>query len=96
MELAPRITEVEVALAIRDLPTNKAAGPDLVPNEVFKNCPPIVPELTQLYNNMLQLECVPEAASKFYVIPLDKPGKDPGKCANGRPIFLLRQFMKLR
>ena len=88
MELAAPITELEVEAAIKDLPTNKPPGPDLAPNEVYKNCEPLVPELTKLYNHMIQWGYAPKAASKFYIVPLDKPGNGPRRCAKKRPIAL--------
>ena len=54
MELEPRISEQEVRAAIKDLPRKKAAGPDMVPNEAYRNCPAVVASITELLNSMIQ------------------------------------------
>ena len=44
---------------------------------------------------MVEWDCVPKPVRSFYIVPLDKAGKDPRKCANKRPIALLSPMMKL-
>ena len=44
---------------------------------------------------MLETDQIPEMLRKFYVAPLDKPGKDPTRCDGKRPIALLSPLMKL-
>ena len=38
---------------------------------------------------------IPEKLRRFYIVPLDKPGRDPKECKNERPIALLSPKIKL-
>ena len=89
------ITPEEVSLASKDLPGNKAPGPDKYPSEIYKNCTAIGGTLAELFTKMAEWDCVPAPARRFYIVPLDKAGKDPRKCADKRPIALLSPMMKL-
>ena len=53
MELSPQISEEEVYLATRDLPRNKAPGPDRFPNEIYKNCSACHKSMAELYSSMI-------------------------------------------
>ena len=80
MELEEPITREEVRLAIDDIPINKAAGPDQITNEIYKGCPGCYEKVAELFNSMVEEGEIPRAVRHFYVIPLDKPGKDPSVC----------------
>ena len=44
---------------------------------------------------MLETAIIPKNLKQFYIIPLDKPGKDPTSCGGKRPIALLPSLMKM-
>ena len=44
---------------------------------------------------MIEQNQIPQEASRFHILPFDKPGKNPSLCASKRPISLLSTFMKL-
>ena len=83
-------------IAVRDLPGDEAPGPDMIPNELYQNCPAAHALLANLFNNMTQRVYVPKEARLLYAIPLGRPGKGPAGCANSRPIALLSPLAKLR
>ena len=70
-------------------------GPDEFPAEFYKHCPALREILEGMHNGMLAYNHIPELLRRFYVAPLDKPGKDPTECSNRRPIAVLRPLMKL-
>ena len=51
--------------------------------------------MARLFTKMVEWDCIPTPVRRFYIVPLDKAGKDPSKCANKRPIALLSPMMKL-
>ena len=95
IEIKPKITEKEIALAVRDLPKNEAPGPDKIPNEIYRGRPSCHEKLAELFTAMLERAYIPQEIKHFYVAPLDKTGKDPSLCAHKRPIALLSPLMKL-
>ena len=95
LQLDPPITTEEVGLAAKDLPGKKAVGPDEIPAEIYKHCPEIHGMLAELFTGMLERNQIPSLLRRFYVVPLDKPGKDPNSCDGKRPIALLSPLMKL-
>ena len=44
---------------------------------------------------MIEHNYISKALRRFFIIPLDKQGKDPTKSSNKRPIALLSPLMKL-
>ena len=95
LTLEPAININESILATKDIPKNKAAGPDLLPAEVYARCTETHRSIAMLFNSMLEHNYIPKAVRHFFIIPLDKQGKDPTKLANKRPIALLSPLMKL-
>ena len=71
-----------MSLATRDLPSNKAPGPDQYPGEIYKHCTAPGGTLASLFTKMVEWDCVPTPVRRFFIVPLDKAGKDPRKCAN--------------
>ena len=95
MELSPAINQREIRLAVRDIPKNKAAGPDLFPAEMYVHCPSMHRGLAELFTSMVEQNHIPKRLRHFFIAPLGKAGKDPVKCASKRPIALLSPLIKL-
>ena len=95
MELAPAVQTREIRLAVRDIPRNRAAGPDLFPAEVYIKCPSMHKGIAALYAAIVKNNHIPQKLRRFFIAPLDKPGENPGCCANKRPIALLSPLVKL-
>ena len=95
LKLEPAISISEIRLAIRDIPRNRAAGPDMFPAEMYIHCVSLHRGIAALYTSMIEGGYVPRKLRQFYVVPLDKAGKDPTRCANKRPIALLSPMIKL-
>ena len=95
MELSPAIQHEEITLAAKDIPKSRAAGPDLLPAEVYANCTGMHEHLALPFNSMIEHNYIPKATRHFFLIPLEKPGKDPTKSQNKRPIALLSPLMKM-
>ena len=77
MSLEDKISEVEVFLEVRGIPGRKAPIPDRVSKEIFLGCPKVHEQLADLSTSMIEHTNSPKSVGEFYVIPLDKPGKDP-------------------
>ncbi|CAD6225613.1 GSCOCG00011840001-RA-CDS, partial [Cotesia congregata] len=77
------------------LKVGKAAGPDLLPNEVYKSLTPHWKEnLRCLYNNVLNEEQVPSPWAEALVTMLYKKG-DKNDPKNYRGIALCNTIMKI-
>ena len=48
-----------------------------------------------LYTQMVETDYIPLEATRYYILPLDKVGRDRTLCRNKRPISLLSAFMQL-
>ena len=71
MPLTRKITELEVALAAKDIPIKKSPGPDLIPSEIYRNCPTLHKMLAELYTKMIEMAYVPRAVTRFFIVPLE-------------------------
>ena len=80
-------------MAVGDLPRNEAPGSDLVPNEVYTNCPALIKDLTKLFNGMIRRAQVPCRDRRFFIVPSDKPGRGAVKSANKCPLIKLSEFI---
>ena len=87
--LEPKVTRDEVLLAAKDMSLTKAPGPDKMPAEFYYHLPALLEVLPDMYTRMLELNKIPSEATKYYILPFDKFGRDPGLCKNKRPISLL-------
>ncbi|KAI0995822.1 hypothetical protein K3495_g12360 [Podosphaera aphanis] len=91
------ITEAEVEEAIGKLPSDKAPGPDEIPNWLLKECRKTLSKaLVELFNGCLSLEYHPTRFKESTTIVLRKPQKpryDTRKAY--RPIALLNTMGKL-
>ena len=94
-ELNEDITEKEVRTAIKQLKAGKAAGHDLLLNEIYmKACDVLVPILTKLFRKILKEKFFPESWSEGVIIPLHKKGS-VNETDNYRGITLLSTLGKL-
>ena len=93
--LERNISEAEVYAAIRALKNGKAAGPDGIISEFFKNSASIVvPFLVKYLNKLFSLGLYPDAWSEAIIHPLFKKG-DPNVPDNYRGISLLNICSKI-
>lgn len=80
------------------MPNNKTPGTDGLPGEVYKvygvN---LFPELLEVFNAALELECghLPPSMNEAIIIVLLKPDKNPNNPESHRPISLLKSDVKL-
>lgn len=96
LALNAQITDEEMELTIKNLPSHKAPGPDGFPYEYYKAFLPILlPYLRRLFNAFLQDTQIPLEMQKSFITLIPKPDKDPSICANYRPIALLNSDLKI-
>lgn len=89
------ITMSELDEILHKCPSNKAAGPDGIPNEFFKYLPPQAkPLLLKIFNDIMQTEKMPTEWGDSTTSMLYKKG-DPSDPINYRPIALLNHILKL-
>ncbi|MBW0531347.1 hypothetical protein O181_071062 [Austropuccinia psidii MF-1] len=93
----PLITANEITQAICNLPKNKAAGPDRIPNELLKIATEtIVPHLVPLFNACLQTHRFPTQWKQAITVIIKKAAKADYTDPNAyRPIALLSTLGKL-
>lgn len=90
------ISEEEVHRAIKSLQNNRAPGPDGYPIEYFKTfSEKILTPLTNMIREAFQKETLPKTLELATITLLPKPGKDPQKCSNYRPLSLLNSDYKI-
>lgn len=88
-------TLIELIQALKKLGNGKAAGPDLIPNEILKNSSPTFKiTLLQMFNKIWETEITPLEWSGSETVMLFKKG-DKSDPANYRPISLLNTSLKL-
>ena len=89
------LTEEEVRLAISNLDTRKAVGPDKIHNILLtKSISVITNPLTTLFNKSLTEGIFPSIWKTAYVTPIHKKGSK-ANCSNYRPVSLLSCVGKL-
>jgi ribonuclease HI len=85
----------ELESALSDLKVNKAAGPDLVSNEMLKNLPVTGKEaLLRICNSSWTKQSVPAIWRTARITPVPKKGKPPDKIGSFRPISLTSNVAK--
>ena len=91
------ITEHEIREAFRDIPLDKAPGPDEIPHRVLKAVLEVLAEpLTMIFNRSVQLSYVPRAFKQSITAVLRKAGKDDySKPKSYRPIALMNTLGKI-
>ena len=93
-EIKPILKE-ETIKSIQTQKLDKAPGSDLITNELLKTTLPVLaPRLTDLFNEILQTETIPEEWTKSTIILLHKKG-DKGDIGNYRPISLMSNIYKI-
>ena len=94
-ELNSKISNSEILTAIKQLKTNKSAGPDLLLNEFFIQGQDILlPLFYSLFNKVFDIGYFPSQWSEGYIIPLHKKG-NVENVQNYRGITLLSTLGKL-
>ena len=94
--LCSPLTLDELELALRKIKTGKAAGIDLVSNEMLKQLSPLAKEkLLTLFNKSWIKGICPGKWRLGEIIPFPKPGKDAQLTSSYRPICLLSTIGKL-
>ena len=74
----------------------KTPGPDQISNDMIKSLhPKYLEELIYIYNQSLATGEFPKSWKTSSVLPILKPGKDPGNVSSYRPISLLSCLGKL-
>lgn len=86
----------EVETIIKELPNNKAPGPDQIDNKLLKNLPKkTLVQLMYIINGILKTGHYPINWKTSLIIPIPKPGKDLANPINYRPISLLNSLSKV-
>ena len=94
--LSTPFTIQELTLAVRQLKSGKAQGPDNIPPEFLIHCGPRCLEwLREFYSKCLSNTTVPKIWRKATVIAIPKPNKPTDDPKNYRPISLLCVPFKL-
>jgi len=94
-ELDSEITYEEVVLAIQKAKANKAAGPDGIPAEFFKNATPeFIEKLTLCFNRMFDTGSVSINFQRNIIFPLFKKG-DVNDPSNYRGISFQNSIAKI-
>lgn len=94
-ELNDDVTNDEVHGAIKQLKRGKAAGPDVLINELYVvGADLLVPKLTRLFNLVFKSGHFPESWSEGFIVPVPKKG-NANKVDNYRGITLLSTLGKL-
>jgi len=90
------ISDHELAIALRDAPSNKAAGPSNIPTECWKKAGKKTKEaLLNLLNQCLIQKDIPDEWKKATVILIPKPKNWQGNVDITRPITLIETARKL-
>ena len=86
---------MEMETGISPGEARQAAGPDLFPPEIYKNCDALRRPLSRLFTEKLERAYMPKAVRHLRIVPLAKPVKDPTQCTDKGPIALLSPLMRL-
>ena len=89
------VTEDGVRKLLQNINTSKAAGPDLIPNIVLKQCAKeIAPSLTSIFNESIETGAIPKDWRDANISPIFKKG-DKHSPENYRPVSLTSVTCKL-
>lgn len=94
-EPIPKILKEETAKAINTQKIDKSPGSDQITNELLKSTLPVIaPILTDLFNEIIETEIIPQDWTKSTIILLHKKG-DKEEIGNYRPISLMSNIYKV-
>ena len=89
-DLEPQFAPAQVVVAVRNLGSSKATGPDGVAYAHLKNLGPHgIRSLVDIYNQSIRLNVISSLWKRATMLPLLKPGKPPSVAGSYRPISLL-------
>ena len=84
------IIRSEVEAAIKSLPQKKSPGPDEFTAKFFQtHKEELVPFLLKLFQIIQKMEILPKSFYETNIILLPKPGRDPTRKENFRPISMM-------
>ena len=90
------ITSLEVEEATKKLKTNRATGPDNIPNELLKHAGAIFHNMyATTINRSFETNTHISSVVEGIITPLQKPGKAKGPIKNLRPLTLLNGARKI-
>ena len=90
------ITLEQVQKALKATKNNNSTGPDNINIKHLKHLGPIALQfLTDIYNNSLNKNIIPQIWKTAKIIPIPKPNKDTSLGTSYRPISLLSPIAKL-
>jgi hypothetical protein len=92
-DACPEFLQAEVEFAIRQSTSGTSPGLDRITGELLKSSTILAPELTALFNDMLQTKEIPERLADSNIKLLFKKG-DHKDIGNYRPIALLSSIYK--
>ena len=89
------VTEQGVLKLLQHINTNKAIGPDNIPNQILKECAKeLAPGITCIFQSSLDSGSLPEDWTNANVSPIFKKG-DRHRAENYRPVSLTSVLSKL-
>ena len=90
------VSEFEVLRDLNNLSSNKAPGPDGIPNQIFKVfAPELAPVICAIYNQLLQDSFVPRSLKQSIVTPVPKISPPQEIDNDLRPISLTNSIAKI-